>query len=84
MPTSLLKPIRVPQNIPEEDKEYLARKRIKQNFSHQATIYVLECIRKHDEIPEKYWVSAIDAVRCYLFNLEKQAKEELSKEQTND
>tara|TARA_B100001250_G_C19775440_1_gene779303 strand:+ start:1075 stop:1353 length:279 start_codon:yes stop_codon:yes gene_type:complete len=84
-----LKPIRIPQSICEEDREYLARRRIRQNFSHQASIYILECIRKHDDIPPKYWINAIDAMKSYFTTLENKHKEQIKKEQlleeqTND
>ena len=84
-----LKPIRIPQSIGEEDREYLSRRRIRQNFSHQASIYVLECIRKHDDIPTKYWINAMDGMKSYISNLEHKHKDEirqeqLKEEQTND
>ncbi len=76
-----LKPIRIPPSICEEDREYLAKRRTRQNYSYQASIYLLECIRKHQEIPPKYWVSGMDATKSYLHQLETQAKAELTEEQ---
>ena len=79
-----LKPIRIPPSICEEDREYLAKRRTRQNYSHQASIYVLECIRKHDDIPMKYWISAIDATKHYLQILDRNTKQEITIEETND
>ena len=80
---SALKPIRIPPSICEEDKEYLARRRTRQNYNHQASIYILECVRKHDDIPAKYWHGALDSIKSYLSKLENQTIEELQQEQTN-
>ena len=76
-----LKPIRIPPSICEEDREYLAKRRTRQNYSYQASIYLLECIRKHQDIPPKYWVGGMDATKSYLQQLEKQANAELKEEQ---
>ena len=82
MDGDLVKPIgRIPPSITGKAREHLVKGRSRQNYTYQAKIYLLELVRKHDEIPAKYFIGGMDATKSYLQILENQAKEEQLKKE---
>ena len=62
-----LKPVRIPPSLSDEDKNYLAAKRLNQNNCYELVALYVELLRKHQDKGERILKSSFSQAFRYVF-----------------
>ncbi len=62
-----LKPVRIPPSLSDEDKNYLAAKRLNQNNCYELVALYVELLRKHQDKGERILKSSFTQAVKYVF-----------------